>query len=73
MNMKFSKLNLEEILLKRLRNLVCDDKYIWEGSRIILIPKPGNKSKRPFSIPGSSDNIVQEVIRSYNNYFRTYL
>jgi retron-type reverse transcriptase len=43
--------------------LIKQIKYPWGCSKLIWIPKPGTKVRRPLTIPSFADRMVQEAIR----------
>lgn len=51
-------------LLAKISTLVKAGTYPWGVSRLIFVPKPGQKiKKRPLTIPPFMDKVVQEAIR----------
>lgn len=48
--------------LKRLKEKVCSEKYIFNTVKLTYIRYPGGK-RRPLGLPTTNNKIVQEVIR----------
>ena len=48
--------------LKRLKEEVCSEKYIFKTVKLTYIPRPDGR-ERPLGLPTANDKVVQEVIR----------
>ena len=56
---------VEAMSLKRIETLLKqleEGRYTWKPTRRVYVPKP-NGGRRPISVPGWSDKLVQEAIR----------
>ena len=50
-------------LVNKISKQIKEGTYKWKDIKQIMIPKPGEKKKRPLGIPTFTDKLVQESIR----------